>query len=132
MQWYLNGNPLVGQTTDQVNAILNGVYTLEITNQFGCVFLSAPIVVNTGFGEHNVNSAYVFPNPANETVNISWNTTTDETIVELVDISGRVISSQQVNGTSTTLNVSQLPAGTYFVNVIADQQVSTAKLVIAR
>lgn len=132
MQWYLNGNPLVGQTADQINAILNGVYTLEITNQFGCVFLSAPIVVNTGFGEHNVNSAYVFPNPANETVNISWNTTADETVVELIDISGRVISSQQVNGKSTTLNVSELPAGTYFVNVIADGQVSTAKLVIAR
>lgn len=132
MQWYLNGNPLVGQTADQINAILNGLYTLEITNQYGCVFLSAPIVVNTGFGEHNVNSAYVFPNPANETVNISWNSSATETTIELLDMTGRVISSQQVNGKTAMVDVAQFPAGTYFVNVITDGQVSTAKLVIAR
>lgn len=132
MQWYLNGNPLPGQTSDQVNAIINGVYTLEITNQYGCIFLSAPIVVNTGFGEHNVNSAYVFPNPANETVNISWTTASYKTTVQLMDISGRVVSEQVVNGNTATIDVSQFPAGTYFVNVSADGAASTAKLIVVK
>lgn len=132
MQWYLNGNPVAGQTADQINALLNGVYMLEITNPFGCVFYSAPIVVNTGFGEHNVNSTYVFPNPANETVNISWGAAADNTVVQLLDISGRVLTEQQVAGATTTIDVSAYPAGTYFVNVITNAQVSTAKLIITR
>jgi hypothetical protein len=132
MQWYLNGNPLPGQTADQINAILNGVYVLEITNQYGCVFLSAPVVVNTGFGEHNVNAAYVFPNPANETVNISWAAASDNTVVQLLDISGRVVAEQQAEGTRTTIDVLLYPEGTYFVNVISNGQVSTAKLILAR
>lgn len=132
MQWYLNGNPLPGQTADQVNALLNGLYMLEITNQYGCVFYSAPVVVSTGFGEHNVNKAYLFPNPANETVNISWGSAADHTTVQLLDISGRVVHEQQVSGTTATLSVAQYPEGTYFVNVITTAQVSTAKLIIAR
>jgi len=132
MQWYLNGNPIPNQTGDQVNAVINGVYSLEITNQFGCVFMSAPIVVNTGFGEHNVNSAYVFPNPANETVNISWAYSADETTVQLMDISGRMVSEQVVTGNTATIDVARFPEGTYFVNVVTNEQVSAAKLVIAR
>lgn len=72
----------------------------------------------------------VFPNPVTDVLNIELKTTSDEkTTIEITDSSGkRWISSTQTNTdkmTNTTFDVSQLPAGMYFLTVTqGDQKVS--------
>ena len=66
--------------------------------------------------ETNFNELILWPNPANELLNIS----SYSSIIELtvIDISGKIVASKIVEAKKTNLDLSRLKAGTYFI--IAD------------
>jgi hypothetical protein len=73
----------------------------------------------------------VFPNPANEVINISLNKDVSATIT-LLDISGKVVRTQALNGISTSINTASLNSGVYFVTINDGTSVSTQKVVIKK
>lgn len=74
------------------------------------------------------NVVSVYPNPANNLVNIS-NTKNIET-VSITDMNGRVVKSQKFDGvTNAQLNISDLASGVYVIDVIAEG-VSTVKKIV--
>lgn len=76
-----------------------------------------------------VLTAAVYPNPANETVNIRMAQATDASIT-ITDVAGKVMVEQQLKGTAqTTINISMLSPGMYFVNVRHEGQQYVTKLV---
>ena len=60
----------------------------------------------------------VYPNPANEVLNVK--TTGVASSVSIVSMDGKVISTQAMNGTSAVVNVAELQAGAYFYQVTAE------------
>lgn len=131
MQWYLNGNPVPGGTASSLNATLNGVYILEITNEYGCVFYSWPEIVNVSIEENTLLNPVLFPNPANETVQL-MHAASGPAQVEINDMTGRLVRSERISGNTATISVADLPMGTYFVRLIADGKSGVARLIIAR
>jgi hypothetical protein len=73
----------------------------------------------------------VFPNPANEVINISLNKEVSATIT-LLDVSGKVVRTQALNGISTSINTASLNSGVYFVTINDGTSVSTKKVVIKK
>ena len=73
----------------------------------------------------------VFPNPANEVINISLNKEVSATIT-LLDVSGKVVRTQALNGISTSINTASLNSGVYFVTINDGTSVSTQKVVIKK
>jgi hypothetical protein len=73
----------------------------------------------------------VFPNPANEVINISLNKEVSATIT-LLDVSGKVVRTQTLNGISTSINTASLNSGVYFVTINDGTSVSTQKVVIKK
>jgi len=73
----------------------------------------------------------VFPNPANEVINISLNKEVTATIT-LLDVSGKVVRTQALNGISTSINTASLNSGVYFVTINDGTSVSTQKVVIKK
>ena len=73
----------------------------------------------------------VFPNPANEVINISLNKEVSATLT-LLDVSGKVIKTQELNGISTSINTASLNSGVYFVTINDGTSVSTQKVVIKK
>ena len=73
----------------------------------------------------------VFPNPANEAINISLNKEVSATL-SLLDISGKVVRTQALNGISTSINTASLNSGVYFVTINDGTSVSTQKVVIKK
>lgn len=61
----------------------------------------------------------VYPNPANETMTVRWNSTSAMQI-QLVDFSGRTIRNEQVNGTEYTLERRSVNSGIYLL-IVKDQ-----------
>ena len=61
----------------------------------------------------------IFPNPANQSFTISF-TETQEKIMQLCisDMQGKIMLRQE-NLSSNTINISNLPSGTYIVQVIS-------------
>jgi hypothetical protein len=86
-------------------------------------------VVHSGFA--------MFPNPALDQLTLDVNLNADRTVkVSVGDITGRthiLRSFDLFKGNSrATLDVTQLPAGTYFVRVENGEIIGTQKLVIVR
>lgn len=71
----------------------------------------------------------VYPNPANNIVNIS--STINATIgnVDMTDLNGRVIKSVKVNATEGQISVSDLAAGVYMMRITTDQGSAVKKVV---
>lgn len=68
----------------------------------------------------------IYPNPANEVLNIVTN---EATSIEILNAVGQVVKTAHVNGKST-LNVSELPTGVYYVSMNSTAGKSIQKVVI--
>jgi len=92
---------------------------------------SINITTNLSTNEVLAGSFSIYPNPANQYVNISNTTNALLNSVEVVDLNGRVIKTQKVADlTETQINVSDLARGVYMMNIATDRGSFTKKLVI--
>jgi hypothetical protein len=82
-----------------------------------------------GVNETAVNSYNVYPNPNNGTFTLAVNSNAGDVVIEMVDLSGRVVYSANENnvqsGFTTQIVTENLAAGTYMLRVISanEQQV---------
>ncbi len=77
----------------------------------------------------------LYPNPANEAVTIEYSVAqNDNAILTIIDMTGRVISSQQLlsgDHMTTTVNTSDIASGAYFSDLLVNgQSVMKNKLVV--
>ncbi|OJW81093.1 MAG: hypothetical protein BGO69_03250 [Bacteroidetes bacterium 46-16] len=75
---------------------------------------------------------HAYPNPAGKVLNVDF-TASGKVTVQLLDINGRVIATQEVTGrSSVNFNVSNYVPGIYTYKVISGKNVSTGKVMIAK
>ncbi len=93
---------------------------------------SATITATTTVGIENwlMNSISLYPNPAKEVVHVqcSMNNVQIESI-EVFDVYGKLLQTVSATPETTTINVSGLAAGMYFVRVTTEQGVVTKSFV---
>ena len=88
-------------------------------------------VTTTGIENHLTNSITLYPNPANDVVNVQCTMYNVQCLgVEVIDVYGKVINTVNVTENPTRINVSGLAAGMYFVRVTTDQGVATKPFVV--
>ena len=76
------------------------------------------------------NKFSAYPNPAKETVTISNNDNILLTDVNITDINGRTVKILKVNNLSEVqMNVSELTAGVYFMNITTDSGKAVKKFI---
>jgi hypothetical protein len=66
----------------------------------------------------------IYPNPVNETLNISWSSDKERGEAKIVDAYGRI----QLSGEENTFDVSNLPAGIYFIK-LSNHPTATKKFI---
>lgn len=79
------------------------------------------------------NDFMIYPNPASDIVNIQFsNNNVRERIITITDMSGRMVSNlnQKVAQEKLTINTSSLQNGTYMLNILSNDKVTTQKFVI--
>lgn len=84
---------------------------------------------NVGVIEDAVSGVLVYPNPFNDVLMVQWNSIkTANTIVELYDATGKLISGNKVTTTPGinrySFNNSALPAGMYMLRLVVEGQTS--------
>ncbi|HTN17585.1 MAG TPA: T9SS type A sorting domain-containing protein [Chitinophagaceae bacterium] len=114
-QWYRNGKPLAGETGRSCNVIFEGIYAVEVGNEFGCHSMSADInMEKLGIaGTSSTGSAlYVYPNPSNKKVYIDYKS---PVTVSVRDLQGReVMHADNTN----EIDISSLAHGPYLLTIM--------------
>jgi len=79
--------------------------------------------------EENTNSQQsvrVYPNPSSDVIYVQTKTTPDS--LQLFDLSGKKVRTQQIN--STSVNVSDVTPGIYFLVITSNNQEILEKVII--
>ena len=77
--------------------------------------------------DFNNNTFTAYPNPVKDILNISY--TSEISSVRVINMIGQEVISRNINATSTQVDMSELSAGTYIVNVTVGDSVKTLKVV---
>ncbi len=113
-QWYLNGSEIMGANSQNYTPSVNGDYTVAVTHASGCILLSDIYTVTTlGLDVHTETKLLLFPNPANEFIEISGLTGNVNTYM-ITSSTGRIMASGSTDG---MISVSGLAPGIYFVQI---------------
>ncbi len=78
----------------------------------------------------NENSFSIFPNPTNEILNISQSFFSEKIEMRLLDMSGRIVLSDQLNAPQHQIDLRILSQGVYNLTLIKNNQILTSFKVI--
>lgn len=98
--------------------------------------LDKAIAIGCALSVHDVNKALsnikMYPNPANELVNIEMGNIADDATISITDISGKTIAQKTFSPKNNTIianfDIRSYPAGIYLVNVQSSALIKTMKL----
>lgn len=105
-------------------------YYVEAVYDDGCTSESSQIEVTTsgvGVSENEKLNVKVYPNPAEGFVNVKAEGLKN---VELIDMMGRVISRNESSEAMTTVDLSSLTSGIYFLRVMTEAGVSLQRIAV--
>ncbi len=91
----------------------------------GTVIRFSPTFTNVM--ENNKPAFAIFPNPINDNLNISWNSS--KAMAQLFDITGKEVSSLILQNGIQQMSVSDLSAGSYVLRIIDENKVYTQHLI---
>ncbi|MCU0432340.1 MAG: T9SS type A sorting domain-containing protein [Bacteroidia bacterium] len=117
-----------------------GIYTVTVTDAAGCTVTDqvniSIITCRLGSGAENGNASAtgqitVFPNPASNEVKVNVE---DEVagLIEITDLTGRVVMQTRPQTNLVVLNVAELPEGSYLIRVITSGRIETHEVIISR
>jgi hypothetical protein len=101
-----------------------GTYTIQVTHKGTLANGSQPFsLVISGFdqslsvSDFNALNFSLYPNPAKNILNVNLTTVLDNATLSIVDLQGRIVNTQSVVDTITTIDVANLQSGVYVVRI---------------
>ncbi len=103
-----------------------GMFTSESLSAIQSVTLGV-----TGIGNASASDVQLFPNPATDVVVITFDANEFNTArITILDTKGNVVMETEVQESQSTLNISKLETGVYFVKIDAAQFNKVSKLIV--
>ena len=132
-QWYLNGEVLENDTTELLNFIQGGSYTVEAINSFGCKTMSEPFVIGTLDRNFDTEIDFIaFPNPTKNLVFIELmeELGADGNII-VSDLVGQILKKIELKeSTSCLIDFSIFKDGPYIITVKYPNGLKLSKTII--
>ncbi len=83
---------------------------------------------NLGITDAKKNKIEIFPNPVNDLLNITTNST-DFTFISISDCMGKVIYTKSIFSKDYSINVSEFSKGMYFIKLKTDEKIDVLKFI---
>jgi hypothetical protein len=131
-QWYLNGQPIVGETNQTLIPSQNGMYVVRITDSLGCMFMYSVGFPFTITAVENITDdlldVKIFPNPSQGFIYINAsNLGLQEYEIFIYDAVGKLVVSDK---NSTNINISDLQNGVYYITIQPEKTAACKKQII--
>ena len=120
-QWYLNGDSISSPANTPwllyKDSLVDGTYTVEVTNADSCSSFSDPYLWNTtGINLPGVENMQVLPNPTTDYISISGISPTDLREISIYDLSGKKLI-QLYHFDLNRIDLSGLQSGIYLLQL---------------
>lgn len=127
-QWYMDNQPIIGETQQCYNIPVDLGATYQVTVYFenGCA-LSASLTFENSLEETSLADVLIYPNPARQVVNIKVNNA--EIKVRLMDLNGRLLQGNSAKAFAHTLDISKLEKGIYLLEISSETQQITKSFI---
>ncbi len=105
----------------------------NFTSGQGAIIRIMPQSITTGVEEEHVSGElHLYPNPANEVLNIEWDEPVDN--ITIINSLGQIVLTNQQSAINDqqSMDIRSLPTGLYFVEVYSGSIQKTSRLVISR
>lgn len=97
---------------------------MGLIKTFYNVFTPPAVCATVGIKEQqNMINLEMYPNPTSKNVTLIFKETQSDVSAEIIDIMGKQLYSiKEKNTTKMTLNMAEIPAGIYFIKIMAGNQ----------
>lgn len=133
--WYKDMQWLTAANSNTLNVNQSGHYFLITENTNGCKLKSVTqhlIITNTDEFD-NDNIINVYPNPANDFVNLNCNISDYSTCnISIYNLQGSLIKTEKLKDYHHQINVSDLSNGVYYLQITFEEFSKTIKIVIRK
>jgi hypothetical protein len=133
-QWYQDGLAIPGATAQELVVDVAGFYSVEVTNEYGCVLLSDELqVVIEGVGDASTLHMAVVPHPMSDAARVIFSEALNTgTRIELLDVNGRVVRTMNGNGSREVLiERGHLESGMYILRVLRESaRIGSVRVVV--
>ena len=130
-QWFYEGEQMLGLSSSYIIAEQEGTYSLLLLDQWGCKYNSNEVFFSlASLYDYNQNKLSVFPNPASNYLDVIVDSEQSFHLLELFDMQGRKVVSQQLWDVKNRLDIQHLERGTYLLKVYSKGQQLTKRIVL--
>ncbi|MES2799557.1 MAG: S8 family peptidase [Bacteroidota bacterium] len=125
-QWTLNGVDIQDSIAQQLGVTAPfGTYTCYVVSSDNCISETPPYQISLDLDEQIVEIVQLFPNPARSNVEIIFEHAIDK--ISFYDSRGSLIKVNEIG--TKKYDVSQLPSGTYFIQIVSDNRNFNTKFI---
>lgn len=129
-QWFYNNAPIANANGQCYTPTQVGSYYVQITDSNGCQSASDVFVVNS-VSEHSNLSFQLFPNPATNTLTVTWSHAYPVQQLYITEQQGRMVKSISCNADINlkSIDIADLAAGMYYLHVQANNTISNRRFI---
>ena len=134
-QWYYEHAIIAGATEQTYTANRTGWYELLVTNQQGCTSDSAEIFVDVtiGIDETSLTGIKIYPNPAQDMIQIEGEAIEPSTRLQVYDMVGRMVNTMETHYQNHRITLyPHLSNGVYILKIMAGDKEYAYRIVIAK
>jgi len=127
------GGGMAGAVNLHYSGLLDDVQIFDVALNAQEIFnnYTQGLVCETKSGLNTISESTIsiYPNPANEIINVNSNFAVDEYSIEIIDITGRSISQipYSANNSNLQIDISTLTKGLYFIKLNNGNSIYTAR-----
>ena len=149
----ISANPKLAGQVDSIESIIKQTAYRLTTGTENCGGISGTAIPNNTYGYGRIDALAavkralkfvrtptveiksadfkLFPNPANDFINLVLSSATQRSYsIAISNMAGQIISQQQNNyGASNQINIANIPSGVYSISVSSEQGVSTKRFI---
>jgi hypothetical protein len=122
-----NNNAPVGSSSVSYTPTVNGSYAVVLTIGDCSEITPCFAVTNVGVQENGLGIFQIYPNPAQNATTVN---STVSGVLDLIDMSGKIVKTSMINSGENNLNLQGLSSGAYTLRVISTDGVYTQRFVI--
>ena len=104
-----------------------GFQAYSMANQSQLFLDNIEVTGSLSIPELDKNTLTYYPNPVKDLLHLSFSNEISKVVV--INLLGQKVKEFQLNSTNTSLNLSELPTGTYLLKVISDNLTKTIKVI---